>query len=87
MAIGRMVQGRVPGEVQDVASRVIHDAGLTTSDVVRMLMTRIAHDKRIPAALFQPSPETLAAFKEVERGDLKRFNSVDALFDDLHAND
>jgi len=41
-------------------------------------MTRIARDK------IQPNAETLAAFAEIERGGLKRFDSVEALFDDLH---
>lgn len=87
MAISRVVQARVPSEIQDAANQVIHAAGLTVSDVVRVLMTRIAQDKAIPPALFQPSAETLAAFAEVERGGMKPFASVDALFDDLHADD
>ena len=50
----------------------------TDSDVVRVLMTRIARDK------IQPNAETLAACAEIERGGLKRFDSVEALVDDLH---
>src|SRR3546814_3222693 len=87
MAASRMVQARVPGDIQDAASQVIRASGLTVSDVVRVLMTRIAQDKEIPAALFQPNAETLAAFSEVKRGGLERFSSVDALFADLHAYD
>lgn len=87
MATSRMVQARVPGEIQDAANQVIQASGLTVSDVVRVLMTRIAQDKAIPPMLFQPNAETLEAFAEVERGELKRFTSVDALFDDLHADD
>jgi len=82
-----MVQARVPGEIQDVANQVIQASGLTVSDVVRVLMTRIAQDKAIPSALFQPNAETLEAFAEVERGGMKRFATVDTLFDDLHADD
>ncbi|NJR72501.1 MAG: type II toxin-antitoxin system RelB/DinJ family antitoxin [Gammaproteobacteria bacterium] len=85
MAISRVVQARVPGDIQDIANQVIEASGLTVSDVVRVLMTRIAQDKVIPASLFQPNAETLAAFAEIERGGLKRFDSVDALFADLHA--
>jgi len=87
MAVSRMVQARVPGDIQDMANQVIEASGLTVSDVVRVLMTRIARDKVIPAGLFQPNPETLAAFSEVERGGLRSFDSVDALFSDLHAQD
>lgn len=87
MAASRMVQARVPSEIQEVASQVIQASGLTVSDVVRVLMTRIAQDKAIPSVLFQPNAETLEAFAEIERGNLKSFTSVDALFDDLHAED
>ncbi|MCL1961818.1 MAG: type II toxin-antitoxin system RelB/DinJ family antitoxin [Desulfovibrionaceae bacterium] len=87
MAASRLVQARVPGEIQEVANQVIQACGLTVSDVVRVLMTRIAQDKVIPAELFRPNAETLAAFAEIERGRLKRFESVDALFEDLNADD
>jgi len=87
MVASRMVQARVPSDVQDVAAQVIQASGLTVSDVVRVLMTRIAQNKAIPPILFQPNEETLAAFAEIEQGNLKRFASVDALFDDLHADD
>lgn len=87
MAVSRMVQARVPGDIQDIANKVIQASGLTVSDVVRVLMTRIAEDKIIPPALFQPNAETLAAFTEIERGGLKRFDSVEDLFAELHAKD
>lgn len=87
MTASRMVQARVPGDIQDVANQVIAASGLTVSDVVRVLMTRIARDKIIPPGLFQPNAQTLAAFTEVERGGLQRFDSVDALFAELHAQD
>lgn len=87
MAVSRMIQARVPGDIQDIANKVIQASGLTVSDVVRVLMTRIAEDKIIPPALFQPNAETLAAFTEIERGGLKRFDSVEDLFAELHAKD
>jgi DNA-damage-inducible protein J len=83
-----MVQARVPNDIQDIAHyQVIHDSGLTVSDVVRVLMTRIARDKAIPLELFEPNAETQVAFAEIEQGELKRFKSVDALFEDLNADD
>ncbi|WP_208436890.1 type II toxin-antitoxin system RelB/DinJ family antitoxin, partial [Bartonella tribocorum] len=40
MATSRMVQARVPEEIQNVANQVIQASGLSVSDVVRVLMTR-----------------------------------------------
>jgi DNA-damage-inducible protein J len=82
-----MVQARVPSDIQDIANQVIKASGLTVSDVVRVLMTRIAQDRSIPSELFQPNEETLAAFAEIDRGGLQRFNSVTDLMDDLNAED
>jgi len=87
MVASRMIQARVPSEVQDVAAQIIQESGLTVSDVIRVLMTRIARNKAIPSELFQPNEETLAAFAEIDQNNLKRFSSVDALFNDLHADD
>jgi addiction module RelB/DinJ family antitoxin len=56
-----MVQARVPGDIQDSTNQVIQASGLTASDVIRVLMTRIAQDKIIPPELFEPNKETLAA--------------------------
>lgn len=86
-ATNRMIQAQVPDDIQDAANRVIQASGLTLNDVVRLLMTRIAQDKSIPPALFQPNAETLAAFAEVEQGNLKQFDSIESLFADLHAED
>jgi DNA-damage-inducible protein J len=64
----RVFQVRVPDEIQTVATGVIESAGLTVSDVVRALMTRIAQDRVIPLELLLPNAETLAAIQEVREG-------------------
>ena len=84
MATSRMVQARVPSDIQDIANQVIQASGLTVSDIVRVLMTRIAQDKRIPPELFQPNAETLAAFAEIERGEVETV-TLDDLRAILHA--
>jgi DNA-damage-inducible protein J len=68
MAISRVVQARVPGDIQAIANQVISAAGLTVSDVVRVVMTRIAQDRAIPLEIFRPNAATLAAMKDVEEG-------------------
>ena len=82
MAASRMIQAKVPGDIPDSTNEIIEAPGLTVSDV-----TRIAQDRRRPPALLQPNAETLAAFAEIDRGGLKRFDSVDELVADLNAED
>ena len=65
------IQARVPDDIQHTATAVIRSMGLTVSDVMRMMMTRIAHDRALPLDWFQPSAETIQAFEEAEAGHLK----------------
>jgi len=64
MTASRQIQARVPSDIQDAANQVLKAAGLSISDVVRVLMTRIAQDKAVPPALFQRNAATLAAIEE-----------------------
>ena len=61
--------------------------GLTVSDAVRLLLTKVAHEKALPFELLTPNEETIAAMKEARRGGLASSDSVDALMNDLNAKD
>lgn len=60
--------------------------GLTVSDAVRLLLTKVAQEKALPFELLIPNAATIAAMKEARAGKLAKFDSVDALMADLHAN-
>jgi len=86
VAITRVVQARVPIEIQDVADKVIRLSGLTVSDVVRVIMTKIAQDKSIPQELFMPSAKTLKIINDIENNkNLETAHSIDDLFKKLNA--
>ena len=59
--------------------------GLTMSNAVRILFTRIATEKQQPFSPFEPNSETLAAIQEFENDDLETFETVEELFEDLNA--
>ena len=61
--------------------------GLTVSDAVRLLLTKVARDKALPFEPLIPNAVTIEAMKEARSGNLRRFDSVQELFDDLHADD
>ena len=81
-----LVQVCVDREVKEEAATVLAEMGLTVSDAVRLLLTRIARERALPFALLTPNDETIAAMKEAHAGDLPRFEDVDSLLDDLHAD-
>ena len=87
MAANQLVQARVDGAIKEEAAAVLAAMGLTVSDAMRLLLTKIAQEK---ALLFEPlilNAVTIAATKQARAGNLAKFTSVDALMTDLHAND
>ena len=78
---------RIDREVKEEAATVLAAMGLTVSDAVRLLLTRVAREKALPFAPLVPNDETIAAMKEARAGHLPQFEDVNSLFDDLHAED
>ena len=87
MAANALVQTRINSTVKAEASAVLATKGLTVSDAVRLLLTRVAHDKALPFEPFRPNAETIAAMEEARAGNLKSFDSIEALMADLNADD
>ena len=83
----QLVQARVNKDIKEQASVVLAAMGLTVSDAVRLLLTRVAREKALPFAPLIPNAETIAAMQEARAGNLARFDDVQSLLDDLHADD
>ena len=81
----RLVQVRIDKKIKEKAATVLAAMGLTISDAVRLLLTRVAKDRALPFAPLVPNAETIAAMKEAREGNLPRFDDVENLLDDLHA--
>ncbi len=80
-----VVRARIDEKVKNDAAAVLSEIGLTPSDAFRMLMIRIAREKKLPFEPLVPNAETIAAMEEARRGGLKSVASVDELFADLNA--
>ena len=87
MSHTQLVQARVDGEIKAQAAAALAGMGLTVSDAVRILLTRIAREKMMPLDLLIPNATTIAAMEEARAGNLPRFDSIQALMDDWHAQD
>ena len=48
MASSDVVRARIDKEIKEEASHVLSGMGLSISDAIRMLLTRIATDKALP---------------------------------------
>jgi DNA-damage-inducible protein J len=82
-----MVHIRVDEKVKAKAAKALASMGLTVSDAVRLMLTRVAVEKALPFELRVPNRATAAAIVAGERGKVKRFQSVASLMDDLNADD
>ena len=87
MTANALVQARINGTVKDEAAAVLATMGLTVSDAVRLLLTRVAHDKALPFEPLTPNAETIAAMREARAGGLEKFASVEDLLADLNTED
>ncbi|CAA9508437.1 MAG: Antitoxin DinJ (binds YafQ toxin) [uncultured Sphingomonadaceae bacterium] len=88
MASNALVQTRIDGKIKEQAATALAAMGLTVSDAVRLMLTRVAHDKVLPFEPFRPNAKTIAAMEAARRGDdFKDFDTVEALMADLNADD
>ena len=82
-----MVHIRVDGNVKTEAAAALATMGLTVSDAVRILLTRIAAEKAMPFEVRAPNRATLAAMEAGERGKVSRAATVAEMMADLNADD
>ena len=83
MSADTVVRARIDSETKERATAALEAMGLTVSDAIRLLMLRIADEKRLPFAVQMPNGTTAKALEELEAGKGKRFDNADALFEDL----
>ena len=87
MTANALVTTRIDAQIKAEASLVLSAMGLTVSDAVRLMLTKIAKEHALPFDPLIPNQETINAMLEARSGKLKSFNNIAALMDDLHAQD
>lgn len=78
-----IVRARIDSDTKAAASKALAAMGLSVSDAIRMMLRRVADEKRLPFEVRVPNAESVAAMAELDAGKGKRFATADALFDDL----
>lgn len=81
-----MVHIRVDEKLKAEATQTLAAMGLTVSDAVRVLLTRVVADKELPFAIRAPNARSRAAIEqadEIVKTRRARFKSSKALIDDL----
>lgn len=81
------VRARIDSETKERAADALESMGLSISDAIRILMLRIADEQRMPFEVRVPNTKTQQAINELESGQGKQFDNLEALMADLHAED
>jgi DNA-damage-inducible protein J len=84
---GTYVRARIDAITKKRAADALEAMGLSISDAIRLLMLRVADERRLPFEVKAPNAATRKAMAELEAGKGKRFASVEELMADLHADD
>ena len=82
-----VIRARIDEKIKEEAAAVLAAIGLTVSDAFRLMMIRIAAEKRLPFEPLIPNEETIEAMKAARRGDVVTVGDLHNLMADLNADD
>lgn len=81
------VRARIDAGTKELAADALQAMGLSISDAIRLLMLRIADERRLPFEVKAPNATTRKAIAELESGKGKKLKGAAALMADLNADD
>lgn len=87
MTTNAVVRARIDAHIKEEATTVLAAMGLTVSDAFRVMLTRVAKEKKLPFEPLIPNNETIAAMKAARSGKLVKVKKIDDLMDSLNAKD
>ncbi len=85
MAADAVVRARVSESTKREASAILEAVGLTTSDLIRMVLIRVVEDKALPFDPVRPNKVTTKAIEAARAGKVKRAKSAKELMKTLNA--
>jgi DNA-damage-inducible protein J len=87
MSANSVVRARIEEHIKEEAAAALSAMGLSLPDAFRMLLARVAREKRLPFEPLTPNTETIEAMKAARRGELIEVSSTKELIRHLHAKD
>ena len=83
MTADTIVRARIDGATKKRAATALHAMGLSISDAIRLLMLRIAEEKRLPFDVKIPNADSVRAMDQLAQRKGKRVASKAELFKEL----
>jgi DNA-damage-inducible protein J len=87
MAASSVVRARIDDSIKQEASIVLASMGLTVSDAMRMMLTRVAREQALPFEPLVPNAATIKAMKDARSSKTKKHATLELLMADLNADD
>ena len=87
MPANAVVRARIDKDLKEEATVVLASIGLTVSDAFRMMLVRVVAEKALPFDPLVPNSETIAAMRDARLGNVRSFETIDALMEDLNVPD
>jgi DNA-damage-inducible protein J len=81
------VRARIDTVTKERAVDALADMGLSVSDAIRLLLIRVAEERRLPFEVKVPNATTRRAIADLEAGRCQSFSTVEELMADLNADD
>ena len=81
------IRSRIEPELKENATHILALCGLNMSEAIRLFLRQVVAQNGLPFLVKAPNAKTLAAIRDVESGNLPRFDSVQEFFDDLEKID
>ncbi len=82
-----IIRVEVNEKIQKEAAIAVAEIGLTVSDACRILLTYMAHEKKMPFDHLIPNKRTLETLEAAKNGDFIGTYTLDMLFAELNADD
>ncbi|MDL2209979.1 type II toxin-antitoxin system RelB/DinJ family antitoxin [Desulfovibrio sp. OttesenSCG-928-C14] len=82
-----VVRARIDTNIKERAADALADMGLSVSDAIRLLLIRVADERRLPFEVKAPNATTRRAIAELEAGKGYSANSVAEMMAELDADD
>ena len=83
MSADSFVRARIDSDTKARATEALQAMGLSVSDAIRLLLLRVAEEKRLPFNVQAPNAITRQAMVELDEGKGRRFATAKELFTDL----
>ena len=81
------VRARISSATKRRAAEALGAMGLSVSDAIRLLMMRVAEERRMPFEIKAPNTTTRKTAVKLEDGTRRRFDSIKPAVTNLHAEE